>query len=62
MTRLLRYAVLALLLTPGSVAAQDFRHASDAYKAGDYETALREWRPLAEQGDVVAQSILGLSY
>ncbi len=33
-----------------------------AYKQGDYATALREWRPLAEQGDASAQSFLGSRY
>ncbi len=33
-----------------------------AYKAGDYETARREWRPLAEQGDAAAQHGLGILY
>ncbi len=26
----------------------------DAYERGDYETALKEWRPLANQGLAVA--------
>ncbi len=33
-----------------------------AYKRGDYATAIREWRPLAEQGDAEAQFFLGLMY
>ncbi len=33
-----------------------------AYNRGDYATALREWRPLAEQGDASAQSFLGIMY
>ncbi len=33
-----------------------------AYKRGDYATALREWRPLAEQGDADAQYNLGNIY
>ena len=33
-----------------------------AYKRGDYATALREWRPLAEQGNAKAQNNLGLMY
>ncbi len=33
-----------------------------AYKRGDYATALREWRPLAEQGNANAQLFLGLMY
>ena len=33
-----------------------------AYNGGDYATALREWRPLAEQGDPSAQFRLGSLY
>ncbi len=33
-----------------------------AYNRGDYATALREWRPLAEQGDAKAQYNLGFMY
>ncbi len=33
-----------------------------AYKRGDYATALREFRPLAEQGDAKAQRNLGRMY
>ncbi len=33
-----------------------------AYKYGAYATALREWRPLAEQGNAKAQYNLGLMY
>ncbi len=33
-----------------------------AYDRGDYATALREWYPLAEQGDAEAQFNLGLMY
>ena len=43
-------------------AAEDIDTASTAYRKGDYRNALRQLRPLAEQGDARAQSILGLSY
>ena len=33
-----------------------------AWKRGDYATALREFRPLAEQGNAKAQNELGLMY
>ncbi len=33
-----------------------------AYKAGDYASALREFRPLAEQGNASAQYNLGFMY
>ena len=31
-----------------------------AYNAGDYQKALRLWKPVAEQGNKFAQSILGV--
>jgi len=33
-----------------------------AYNRGDYATALREWRPLAKQGNATAQNNLGAMY
>ncbi len=33
-----------------------------AYKRGDYASALREWRPLAKQGNAKAQYNLGVIY
>ncbi len=33
-----------------------------AYKRGDYVTAIREWRPLAKQGNANAQYNLGVMY
>ena len=33
-----------------------------AYNRGDYATALREFRPLANHGDSLAQSYLGFMY
>ena len=40
----------------------DFKAGMDAYLRSDYTTALREWQPLAEQGQAVAQYNLGLLY
>ena len=40
----------------------DFQAGMDANNREDYATALREWRPLAEQGDALAQYHLGLLY
>ena len=40
----------------------DFKAGEKAYQSGDYATALREWQPLAEQGQAVAQYQLGLLY
>jgi len=40
----------------------DFQAGMDANNREDYATALREWRPLAEQGDALAQYNLGVLY
>ena len=40
----------------------DYQTGMDAYNRGDFATALREWRPLAEQGDAKAQFSFGLLY
>jgi len=52
--------VLSLVFTP--LAAQDHQRGVDAYDAGDYATALREWLPLANQGHAYAQFNVGLLY
>ena len=53
--------VLALVL-PAHVLAADYQAGLNAYKRGDYATALQEWRPLAEQGVSYAQYNLGGMY
>jgi hypothetical protein len=40
----------------------DFQKGLTAYKSNDIATALREWKPLAEQGNADAQFHLGLMY
>ena len=54
-------SALLLLVASSSVVA-DFAAGLEAYLRGDYATALREFRPLAEQGDAEAQTVLGLMY
>ena len=49
-----------LLLAASSSVAADFAAGVEAYGRGDYSTALREFRPLAEQGDAAAQVKLGV--
>ncbi len=39
-----------------------YQKGCDAYERGDYDTALKEFRPLADQGIAVAQYNLGLMY
>jgi TPR repeat protein len=63
MIKLLRTAAFLLCTAVAAPAmAQDFDKGMEAYQAGDYETALQEWRPLAEQGHVRAQVQLGHLY
>ena len=52
---------LALVLSAPSLAA-NFQAGREAYERGDYVAALKEWRPLAEQGNTSAQNNLGVMY
>ena len=63
MNRLLILPVLLLTLLMGTPAfSADFQKGLTAYRSGDYATALREWTPLAKQGDADAQFLLGGMY
>jgi TPR repeat protein len=50
------------LFSATSAWSADFDKGFDAAQKGDYATAVREWTPLAEQGDAFAQHNLGLMY
>jgi TPR repeat protein len=54
--------LLALVLLWPVGAMADFAAGEEAYEREDYATAIREWRPLAEQGDPVAQYGIGHMY
>ena len=55
--------VIALVfLSAGQSAWSGFQEGLDAARRGDYATALKEWKPLAELGDVNAQFNLGVMY
>ena len=53
---------LALGLLVQSAAAGQFEDATAAYHRKDYQTAIKLWKPLAEQGDAKAQYNLGVLY
>ncbi len=56
-------ACLALpLLLSAAPALADVKSGVDAWQAGDYQTAVAEWRPLAVAGDADAQFNLGQAY
>ena len=63
MNRLLILPVLLFTLLVGNPAfSADFDKGWTAYQSGDCATALREWTPLAEQGNTYAQHYLGMMY
>jgi TPR repeat protein len=55
-------AINVVLSLAAPVAAGPWEDAAAAYSRGDYATALRLLRPLANQGDASAQYNLGLMY
>ncbi len=63
MKSLTRSLLLALALTTGAwVQAQTFEQSDAAYERKDYRTAFTGFKNLAEQGDTLAQSRLGVMY
>ncbi len=52
-------AIAAVLLTLGGAG---WYEGIEAYRSGDYATAMREFRTLADQGDADAQSTVALMY
>ncbi len=62
---MMKWYALGLLLVMGSASLQCFaglEEGNNAYYREDYETALKEFMPLAEQGNAKAQSKLGKMY
>ena len=55
------YTIILSFLFLSHVFA-DFQAGMDAYNAGDYETAYKEWKALAEQGDAWAQIHIYMMY
>jgi len=60
--RTLLTALTALMLFATPVVAGDWEEGVDAYKAGDYQKAIRLFKSFAEQGDAHAQYNLGFMY
>jgi hypothetical protein len=54
--------IVVLIVGLAAPAWAGFDNGMAAYERGDYENALREWQPLAEQGDAAAQYNLGIMY
>jgi len=60
----LKTLLLTVLLSTSliGITYADYNDGYKAYQAKDYATALKEWKPLAEQGDSSAQFGLGWMY
>jgi uncharacterized protein len=57
--------IVAVMLAAGMMGptfAGPYEDGTAAFERGDYQTALREWRPLAEKGIAGAQFGLGVMY
>ena len=52
----------ALLIVTALPVTAGFKEGMAAAERGDYQTAYREWKPLAEKGDERAQNNLGVMY
>ena len=55
-------AILLMLSFAAPVAAGPLEDGYTAYTRGDFATAMRLMRPLADQGHVTAQTVVGLMY
>ena len=63
MRNVFRAAVVGIAMACAApVAAGPFEDGFAAYKSGDYATAMKHWRPPAEQGNGIAQGVLGYMY
>jgi uncharacterized protein len=62
LTAALCLAVALLMGGTGASWSADYQRGEKAYKSRDFATALREWTPLAKQGDADAQFYLGIMY
>ena len=51
---LLTFLILFFSISSNVVWSADFQKGLEAAQSGDYATALREWKPLAELGNAAA--------
>jgi len=62
LTAILCLTLAVLLGSAGDVWRTSYQKGLEAYNKEVYATALREWIPLAEQGNADAQNNLGVLY
>lgn len=51
----MKMVITTLLILASTLLANDYNKGVDAYKSGDYKSALAYWQPYAVNGDVNAQ-------
>jgi TPR repeat protein len=56
------FLVAVALLLSSKSWSEDFAKGQDAYFSGDYQTAMTEWQPLADAGQMDGQFGMGLLY
>ena len=59
---ILSFVTILVMLAGVPALAQDYNKGVAAFQAGDFETALKNWMPLAEKGDAEAQRNLGVMF
>jgi uncharacterized protein len=57
-----KWILAVALVLFAQVTSAGYDEGVAAYERGDYATAIKEWRPLAEQGDADAQFLVGNMY
>ena len=62
LTATLCLTIAVLLGSVGVSDSADLQKGITAARNGDFATALREWNPLAEQGNARAQYYIGMAY
>ena len=62
LTRIICLTLVVLLGSTGTSWGADYQKGLAAHQSGDFATALREWKPRAEQGGAYAQYNLGQMY
>ncbi len=58
----MKMRLFALLLASSVLLANNYNKGVDAYKAGDYKTAVELWTPYAAEGNVNAQYAIATIY
>ena len=56
------FIIPVILVLAAPLGAQDFAKGLQAFEAGDFATAIKEWKPLAESGNSAAQNSMGDLY